>query len=83
MVTLAFALSQLWLIFLLSVVATFLVFPLVFLMSFFYDYLVEKYEKAPKVVLMLIITFIGVFLAVLAIEVYLEFTLPYALSPAQ
>lgn len=81
MVTLEFALSQLWLIFLLSVVATFILFPLIFLMSFFYDHLVNKYEKAPKVILMLIATFVGIFIAILLIEIYLEFTLPFALSP--
>ncbi|MEK6954481.1 MAG: hypothetical protein AABX01_05710 [Candidatus Micrarchaeota archaeon] len=83
MADLTFMLSQGWLIFLLSVVATFLVFPLVFLMSFFYDWLANKYEKAPKVILMLIVTFVSVFIAVLLIEIYLEFTLPFALAPSQ
>lgn len=80
MVTISLMLSQLYLIFLISLAATFIIFPLVFLMSFVYDYLAGKYEKVPKVLLMLFVTFLAVFLAVFAIEYYLEFTLPYALS---
>ncbi|MEK6843033.1 MAG: hypothetical protein AABY04_00955 [Candidatus Micrarchaeota archaeon] len=81
MVELSFIFSQVWLIFLISLVTTFVIFPLIFLMTFFYDYLEKKYEKSPKVLLMLITTFIGVLIAITLIEIYLEFTLPFALAP--
>ncbi|MBI5224890.1 hypothetical protein HY989_03395 [Candidatus Micrarchaeota archaeon] len=81
MVELSFILSQVWLIFLISLVTTFVIFPLIFLMTFFYEYLERKYEKSPKVLLMLITAFVGVFIAVSLIEIYLEFTLPFALAP--
>ena len=81
MVELSFIFSQVWLIFLISLVTTFVIFPLIFLMPFFYDYLEKKYEKSPKVLLMLITTFIGVLIAITLIEIYLEFTLPFALAP--
>lgn len=82
MAELAFYATQLWFVFLLSVGVTALIFPLVFVMSFVYDYIAERHDKANKILLMLLCTFVGVFLAVLAIEVYLEFTLPQLLLPA-
>lgn len=81
MVALSFALSQLWLIFLIALVVAFVIFPLVFVMSLLYDYLAEKYEKTPKVLIMLFVTFVAAFIAILLIEIYLEFTLPLALAP--
>ncbi len=76
MVDVAFVASQAWFIFLLSLAATALVFPLVFLASFVYDSLLEKYKKTPKVLLMLFVTFLAVLVAVTLVEIYLEFTLP-------
>lgn len=74
--------TQGWFIFLFSLAVTALVFPIVFLGSFVYDLLVEKYEKTPKVLLMLLVTFLGVLVAVTLLEFYLEFTLPLALQNA-
>ncbi len=82
MADLAFYLTQLWFVFLLSVAVTAVIFPLVFLMGFAYDGLADRYEKVPKILLMLLCTFFGVFLALLAVELYLEFSLPALLSPA-
>ena len=48
MVDVAFIASQAWVIFLLSLAATALLFPLVFLGSFLYDSLLQKYRKTPK-----------------------------------
>ena len=80
MADLAFYATQVWFVFLLSVGVTAVIFPLVFLLSFAYDSLAQKYEKLNKVLLMLACTFVGVFVALLAIELYLEFTLPQLLS---
>ena len=80
MVELAFVASQAWFLFLLSLAATAGVFPLVFLASFFYEMLLDKYPKTPKILLMLLVTFLGVFAALTLVEIYLEFTLPLALS---
>ena len=82
MVDVAFALSQAWFILLLSLAATALLFPLVFLGSFLYDWMLDKYEKTPKVLLMLLVTFLGVATAITLVEIYLEFTLPLALKSA-
>ena len=82
MVELSFVLSQAWFIFLLSLAASALLFPIVFLGSFVYDMLVDRYEKTPKVLLLLFVTFLGVLVAVTLVEIYLEFTLPLALKSA-
>ncbi|MFH1107129.1 MAG: hypothetical protein V1787_04505 [Candidatus Micrarchaeota archaeon] len=81
MADLSFYLSQAWFVFLLSLAVTALVFPLVFILSFVYDALAEKYDKTPKILLMALVTFVGVLIAVLAVEIYLEFTLPFAFAP--
>ena len=71
-----FWLSQLWFLFLLSAVATMLIFPIVFLTTFVYDALIEKYKKTPKILIMLVCTLLAVFVVLFLVEIYLEFTLP-------
>lgn len=56
------------------------VFPLVLVMSFFYDFLVKKYEKIPKFVFMLACCIIGAFIALVIIELYLGNALTQILS---
>lgn len=82
MVEVSTLVTHAWFALLLSLVATLAIFPLVFLMAFLYDFLEKKYEKAPKVLLMLITTFVGTAIAVLLIEAYLSYTLPEVLSSA-
>ena len=71
-----------WAIVLFSLVITALIFPLVFIMVFVYEWLERKHPKAPKVLLMIIVTFLGVLLATAAIEAYLQYTLPQVISAA-
>ena len=59
-------------LFLISVISAFFLFPLVFLMSFFYEKLADKYEKVPKVLLMLACTLFGAFLVVLFLYFYFK-----------
>ncbi|MBU1197146.1 hypothetical protein KJ765_01390 [Candidatus Micrarchaeota archaeon] len=78
MVDVSLVLSQAWFILLFSLAVTALIFPIVFLAGFAYDMLLERYKKIPKVLLMLVVTFLGVLAAVTLLEIYLEFTLPLA-----
>ena len=71
-----------WAIVLFSLVITALIFPLVFIMVFVYEWLEKSHPKAPKVLRMIIVTFLGVLLATAAIEVYLQYTLPQVISAA-
>lgn len=59
-------------LFLISIISAFCLFPFVFFMSFVYDKLADKYEKAPKVLLMLACTILGAFLAVLLLYFYFK-----------
>ncbi len=65
---------------LISLATAVVIFPLVFIMSFFYDWLSEKYEKTPKILLMLLTTVIGVLAAAIVIYLYLGFTLQQVLA---
>ncbi|NYZ77912.1 hypothetical protein H0N96_00740 [Candidatus Micrarchaeota archaeon] len=67
---------------LISLATAVVIFPLVFIMSFFYDWLSEKYEKTPKILLMLLTTVIGVLAAAIVIYLYLGFTLQEILASA-
>jgi len=64
----------------LSAAATIVIFPIVFLMSFVYDWLVEKHERTPKVLLMLLCAFIGVLVFALIAYAYVGVTLQEALA---
>jgi Co/Zn/Cd efflux system component len=57
-----------------------LIFPIVFLMSFLYESLEKKHEKTPKILLMLTVTFAGVFIAFFVIYLYVGFTLTQVLA---
>lgn len=69
-----------WFILLFSLIASLLVFPLVIIGSFLYDYLVKQYEKTPKVLIMLMVTFVIVAIVVVLLEVYFDYTLPQVFS---
>jgi len=73
-------LKDLPLLALISLATAIVIFPLVFVMSFFYDWLSEKYEKTPKILLMLLCTVIGVLVAAIVIYLYLGFTLQQVLA---
>lgn len=75
-------LKDLPLLALLSLAAAIVIFPLVFIMSFFYDWLSEKYEKTPKILLMLLSTVIGALAAAIIIYLYVGFTLQQILAAA-
>jgi len=75
-------LKDLPLLALLSLAASIVIFPLVFIMSFFYDWLCDKYEKTPKILLMLLSTVIGVLAAAIIIYLYVGFTLQQILAAA-
>lgn len=64
----------------LSAAATIVIFPIVFLMSFVYDWLCEKHERAPKVLLMLLCAFLGVLAFALIAYAYVGVTLQQALA---
>ena len=72
--------SQAWFTVLFSLLASLVVFPLVVVGSFIYENLVKRYKKTPKILLMLICTFIATLIAVIILEFYLGFTLPQAFS---
>jgi NADH:ubiquinone oxidoreductase subunit 2 (subunit N) len=57
-----------------TIAVTIVVFPLVFVMSFFYDALKKNWKKTPEILVMLLMTFIGVLVAVILLEVYLGYT---------
>lgn len=63
-------LADLPLIALISAAASIVIFPVVFLMTLVYDWLIERYERVPKFLFMLSCTFVGVLLAALAIYAY-------------
>lgn len=69
-------LTQAWFVLILSIAATILVFPLVFFMSFIHSLLKKRFKNTPEILLMLFTTFVGVLVAVVLIEIYLDYTLP-------
>lgn len=75
-------LKDLPLLALISLATAIIIFPLVFVLSFFYDWLSEKYEKTPKILLMLFCTAVGVFIAAVMIYLYVGFTLQEILASA-
>ncbi|MFH0835129.1 MAG: hypothetical protein V1881_02205 [Candidatus Micrarchaeota archaeon] len=54
-----------------AAVAALVLFPLVFLMSFVYDAMCERWQKTPKILVMLLCTLIGVLAASLLLYFYL------------
>lgn len=75
-------LSQILFTLLLAVIFTLIVFPFVFLMSFFYESSVEKHPKTPKIVFQLLFTFIACALVILLLSAYVGFDLPSVITPA-
>ncbi|MBI5229670.1 hypothetical protein HY991_06180 [Candidatus Micrarchaeota archaeon] len=71
MADLNFLLSEAFFILLFAIVLTVMVFPFVFVMSFIYSSLVQKYKKTPRIFLMILATFIGCLAAAMFIELYL------------
>lgn len=80
MVDISALLPHVWFILLLSLIASLLVFPLVIIGSFLYDYLVKRHEKTPKVLIMLVVTFVMVAIVITLLEVYFGYTLPQVFS---
>ncbi len=73
-------LSQAWFITLFSLILSLLVFPLVVVFSFVYDYFEKRHAKMPKILLMLICTFLATLVAVVIIEAYFGYTLAQLVS---
>ncbi len=65
---------------LISVAATIVIFPIVFLTTLVYDWLCERYERTPKFLFMLLCTFIGVLLFALLLYAYIGVTLQEVLQ---
>jgi len=62
-----------------SVVAGFIIFPIVFLLSYYYEKLEKKYPKTPKILLMLFCTILGALIAETIIYAYVKYSfLPVA-----
>ncbi len=78
MVSIAGAITELWLLFLLSLIASVLAFPLVFISSFAYDMLARRFVRTPRILLMALVTFLAVFAAIALLELYVGFTLSQA-----
>ena len=69
-------LTELWLLFLLSLLLSAVLFPLVILSSFFYSWLIAKNPRSPKVLFMAVATLFGVFIALALLELYVGITIP-------
>ena len=80
MVEVVSLLTEAWLLFLLSLVVSAAVFPIVFVFSFIYDALVQKYRRTPRVLLMAVCTFIAVLLCLVFLELYVSVTIPEVVS---
>ena len=78
MVSVAGVLSEVWLLFLLSLIASVLAFPFVFVFSFVYDFLSKRFSRTPRILLMVLVTFLAVLTAIVLLEVYVGFTLSQA-----
>ncbi len=74
--------SQLPFLFIASLIASVLLFPLVFVLSFVYDGLAERYKKTPKFIIMYALTLVGAFIALFLLNAYLEYTLPQIAAAA-
>jgi len=62
-----------------SVIAGFVIFPIVFLLSYYYEKLEKKYPKTPKILLMLFCTILGALITEILIYAYLKYSfLPVA-----
>lgn len=62
-----------------SVIAGFVIFPIVFLLSYYYEKLEKKYPKTPKILLMLFCTIIGALITETIIYAYVKYSfLPVA-----
>lgn len=83
MASVAQLLSEAWLVLLLSLIVSVVVFPLVFVSSLFYSWLAEKYGRTPRILLMAVTTFLAVLAAVLLLELYLGYTLAEVIAAAQ
>ncbi len=59
---------QVWLLLLLAVIVSLILFPIVFVTSFVYEALSKKYSKTPKVLWMLLCIFVATFAVLLVIE---------------
>lgn len=68
--------SHAWFLVIFAAVAALVVFPLIVLAAFLYDALQKKWPKTPKVLLMLLCTFLATLAAAIILEVYLGYTLP-------
>jgi ATP/ADP translocase len=58
-----------------SAAATIIIFPIVFAMTIVYDWLVERNERTPKFLFMLLCTFLGVLLFAVLLYWYVGSTL--------
>ena len=71
--------SDVFFIIAVSIVVALVVFPIVFLMAFYYSKLVKDHPKTPKIMLMILATFFGVLIAVIGIYLYVKYSfLPFA-----
>ncbi|HEV8289919.1 MAG TPA: hypothetical protein VGQ00_03150 [Candidatus Norongarragalinales archaeon] len=75
-------LTQFGFLLLFSVLVAIVLFPVIFLFSYVFELLRDRYPKTPQVLLMLAVTFLATFIVLLLIEVYLNFTLPAAIAAA-
>ncbi len=80
MVDVSAFLTQAWFVLLFSLIVSLLAFPLVVVFSFVYDYLEKRHAKTPKILWMLICTFLATLVTVVIIEFYLGYTLPQVFS---
>ncbi len=71
MAELSAILNDAWLLFLISIITTLVIFPIAFLSTFVYDSLQKSYPKTPKILLMIITTFVGTFITLLLLYWYL------------
>lgn len=76
-------LTEAWLLFLLSLLVSAIAFPLVVLSSFFYSWMVAKNPRSPKVLFMAVATLVGVFIALVLLELYVGITIPELASSFQ
>ena len=69
-------LTEVWLLFLLSLIVSAVVFPIVVVCSFFYSWLASRNPRTPKVLFMAVATLLGVFVALVLLELYFGITIP-------
>jgi hypothetical protein len=73
--------GKLFVLLILAFAIALVLFPLVFLTSFLYEYLAKKWEKSvPKILVMFLCTLIASFAALLAFEIYSGFVLEQVLG---